>query len=224
MLEQLEKRLEPPMMDAESDPVFWQDEYISKKLLAVHLDPHDDLASRKPGFMDRSAGWIGSLMPPALYPRLLDLGCGPGLYAQRFAKAGPGKYRKAGFGARASACACMPDGSTLNGPRWTKALSSRAARQRATISGTTASAWKAWPGKPPVPDSARSRCMVTLPGKRIRGIHSLSRCFLKIAHKALSGHQRVRSQYIVDSIAYVNNNSKQGKPAQDPTKAAPFAL
>ena len=88
MLEQLEKWLEPPEMDAAGDSVFWQDDYISKKLLDVHLDPHDDLASRKPGFMDRSAGWIGSLMPPALYPRLLDLGCGPGLYALRFAKTG----------------------------------------------------------------------------------------------------------------------------------------
>ena len=88
MLEQLEKWLEPPVIDAAGDSVFWQDDYISKKLLDVHLDPHDDLASRKPGFMDRSAGWIGSLMPPALYPRLLDLGCGPGLYAQRFAKTG----------------------------------------------------------------------------------------------------------------------------------------
>lgn len=85
---QLEKWLEPPVMDAEGDAVFWQDEYISKKLLETHLDPNDDLASRKPAFMDRSVNWIGETMPPAFYPRLLDLGCGPGLYTQRFAKTG----------------------------------------------------------------------------------------------------------------------------------------
>jgi SAM-dependent methyltransferase len=88
MLAQLEKWLEPPVIDAEGDAVFWQDEYISKKLLETHLDPNDDLASRKPAFMGRSADWIRETMPPALYPRLLDFGCGPGLYTQRFAKAG----------------------------------------------------------------------------------------------------------------------------------------
>lgn len=70
------------MTAVESGSAFWQDEYISKKLLAVHPDLHDDLASGKPGFMDRSAGWISALMPPALYHRLLGLGCGPGLYAK----------------------------------------------------------------------------------------------------------------------------------------------
>ena len=174
MLEQLEKWLEPPVMDAESDSVFWQDDYISKKLLDVPLDPHDDLASRKHGFMDRFAGWINALMPPALDPRLLDLGCGPGLYAQRFAKAGPGKYRKAGFGARTSACARMPDGST---PQWTTL------DQSLVITRGQATRYYIWNHCFSVEslagEAARSRRTVTLPGKRIRGIHSLSRCFLK---------------------------------------------
>nr|WP_246600019.1 class I SAM-dependent methyltransferase [Gordonibacter massiliensis (ex Traore et al. 2017)] len=38
--------------------------------------------------MDRSADWIRAAAPPTTHPRLLDLGCGPGLYAERFARAG----------------------------------------------------------------------------------------------------------------------------------------
>ncbi len=88
MLYELEKWLEPPVMDAEGDAVFWQDGYISKKLLETHLDSNDDLASRKPAFMDLSVHWIREILPPEQYPRLLDFGCGPGLYTRRFAEAG----------------------------------------------------------------------------------------------------------------------------------------
>ncbi len=43
--------------------------------------------------MDRSVDWIAGLLPPAQFLRLLDLGCGPGLYAQRFCRHG---YRVTG--------------------------------------------------------------------------------------------------------------------------------
>lgn len=67
---------------------FWDDEYISARMLEAHLNPQEDAASRVPAFMDRSADWIARIAPPAQYPRLLDLGCGPGLYAGRFARRG----------------------------------------------------------------------------------------------------------------------------------------
>lgn len=88
MFDRLEELLAPPSMDAVDGPSFWTDEHISAELLTVHLDPADDLASRKPEFIDRSATWIAASAPPDRYPRLLDLGCGPGLYAERFAAAG----------------------------------------------------------------------------------------------------------------------------------------
>ncbi len=88
MFDLLATHLKYPPIYTKDVSNFWTDEHISKKLLETHLDPDEELASRKPGFMDRSAEWISTVIPPSKYPRLLDLGCGPGLYAQRFAKAG----------------------------------------------------------------------------------------------------------------------------------------
>jgi len=68
--------------------MLWDDEHISKWMLVAHLHPNLDTASRNHDFLDRSANWIAEIAPPAQYPKLLDLGCGPGLYTERFAKAG----------------------------------------------------------------------------------------------------------------------------------------
>mgnify|MGYP001077502340 CR=1 FL=1 len=66
---------------------FWDDEHISKSMLAAHLDPDVDSASRKHEFMDKSVDWIASLLGKE-NGKILDLGCGPGLYAKRFADKG----------------------------------------------------------------------------------------------------------------------------------------
>ena len=68
--------------------VFWNDEHISKALLEAHLNPNVEAASRNPSFLDKSAEWISHKAPPQQYTKLLDLGCGPGLYAERFVNAG----------------------------------------------------------------------------------------------------------------------------------------
>ncbi len=66
---------------------FWDDEYISKSMLALHLNPDVESASRAHEFMDRSVEWIVSLLGKQ-DGKILDLGCGPGLYAKRFADKG----------------------------------------------------------------------------------------------------------------------------------------
>lgn len=73
-----------PELFEQSPYPFWDDDHISAQMLKAHLDPDCDGASRKPAFLDRSAEWIASLAAPAAGKRLLDLGCGPGLYAERF--------------------------------------------------------------------------------------------------------------------------------------------
>ena len=88
MFDFMEKHMKPPLMYAESTSIFWKDEYISKKLLEIHLDPNVELASRKPDFIERSLNWISETVPATQYPKLLDIGCGPGIYAEKFAKAG----------------------------------------------------------------------------------------------------------------------------------------
>ena len=62
---------------------FWDDEHISKGMLEAHLDPERSSATRKLEFVEKSVDWIASAIPPRRYPRLLDLGCGPGIYAER---------------------------------------------------------------------------------------------------------------------------------------------
>jgi len=66
----------------------WDDEHISKGMLEAHLNPDGDAATRNHAFLDKSVNWIAELAPPPQYAKLLDLGCGPGLYTERFAKAG----------------------------------------------------------------------------------------------------------------------------------------
>lgn len=65
---------------------FWDDPHISQSMLKAHLDPTNDQASRKPETIRKSVEWILGLRPDA--KTILDLGCGPGLYTQRFHRAG----------------------------------------------------------------------------------------------------------------------------------------
>ena len=66
----------------------WDDEYVSQKMLELHLNPEVDLASRKRAFIGTSSQWIASRFQLGSGKRVCDFGCGPGLYAERFAKTG----------------------------------------------------------------------------------------------------------------------------------------
>ena len=87
MFASLFHNLEVPELYRATEGAFWDDEHISLQMLRAHLDPEFEGASRKLAFIERSAAWIRETLPPAAYPRLLDFGCGPGLYAERFARA-----------------------------------------------------------------------------------------------------------------------------------------
>lgn len=67
------------------DSVIWTDPYVRDRLLAIHLDPETDAASRRPEVIRSTAEWILGDAAPG---ELLDLGCGPGLYAETFARRG----------------------------------------------------------------------------------------------------------------------------------------
>jgi len=64
----------------------WTDPYIRKQMLKEHLNTLSDGASRKPDSVNRITDFILSHTKPA--GRLLDLGCGPGLYTSRFSDNG----------------------------------------------------------------------------------------------------------------------------------------
>ena len=88
MYKTMRQIFEKPPLYMKSEAAFWNEEHISQQMLNAHLDPNFEGASRKADFIDKSAQWIGGLLPPNKYHKLLDLGCGPGLYTERFAKMG----------------------------------------------------------------------------------------------------------------------------------------
>ncbi|MHC5248071.1 class I SAM-dependent methyltransferase [Enterococcus sp. LJL90] len=79
---------ERPAVYQKTAAAFWEDEYISSQMLQNHLNPETEGASRKLTFIEESVAFICQTLPPADYPKLLDLGCGPGIYSELLAKAG----------------------------------------------------------------------------------------------------------------------------------------
>lgn len=83
--ELIEKLSRKPDLFEPGDAVIWTDPHISKQLLAVHLDPATELASRSPEHIRETVKWIGETVGLERGSSILDLGCGPGLFCQLFA-------------------------------------------------------------------------------------------------------------------------------------------
>jgi len=88
MLERLSQLEEKPAPYAPGEPMFWTDPYIAQQMLAAHLDPTTDAASRRSETIDRTVAWIVDELALRPGDHILDLGCGPGLYASRLAEKG----------------------------------------------------------------------------------------------------------------------------------------
>lgn len=76
-----------PALYEKGNSVMWTDEHISQQLLHVHLNREVDLGSRKPGTINSTIEWILTNTEKKQL-NILDLGCGPGLYSEIFAKKG----------------------------------------------------------------------------------------------------------------------------------------
>lgn len=84
----LVSKLIKPTLYEGGDLDIWRDEHISKGMLEAHLSEFTEAASRNRDFIDRSVNWICQIAPVTSFPKILDLGCGPGLYSERFRKKG----------------------------------------------------------------------------------------------------------------------------------------
>lgn len=85
-LERIHARPEP--FAAYTADVLWTDPHISARMLAHHLDGTSDLSSRNASFIDRSIDWLVSRFDIGPGCRIIDFGCGPGLYTSRLARLG----------------------------------------------------------------------------------------------------------------------------------------
>ena len=87
-LEKLLALQQKPRPFETGEPLFWTDPHISRQMLAAHLDPNTDAASRRPETIARSVDWIVRELALSPGAAVLDLGCGPGLYAARLSERG----------------------------------------------------------------------------------------------------------------------------------------
>lgn len=87
ILDIISKSIKPELYDRGTS-FMWNDDYISKQLLKIHLNPEMDLGSRKLETIRSTADWILKLHPQNKKLNILDLGCGPGLYTEIFAQHG----------------------------------------------------------------------------------------------------------------------------------------
>lgn len=63
----------------------WTDPHVQTQMLLAHLHPEVDAASPPHEAIDRAAAWLVANVGVDASTRVLDLGCGPGLYAERLA-------------------------------------------------------------------------------------------------------------------------------------------
>ncbi len=84
-LEELTRR--PPVFTPGSHQM-WSDPHISRHLLEAHLEPELEAASRSRASIEASLQWLQEEVLPSPPARIMDLGCGPGLYALPLARAG----------------------------------------------------------------------------------------------------------------------------------------
>ena len=71
---------------AKGSKIPWNEPGFIQRMLANHLAQEHDWASRRDGLVARQVDWLaGQLQRPS---RILDLGCGPGLYTQKLAALG----------------------------------------------------------------------------------------------------------------------------------------
>jgi len=73
---------------AEGDNIPWNDPDFSERMLAEHLTQDHDAASRRFEIIDEQVHWIHDQILGQRPSRILDLACGPGLYASRLARLG----------------------------------------------------------------------------------------------------------------------------------------
>lgn len=72
----------------EGEKIPWNDPDFSRRMLKEHLSQKHDAASRRTTILKKQVDWIHNFVLDRKPSHILDLGCGPGLYAARLAALG----------------------------------------------------------------------------------------------------------------------------------------
>lgn len=86
LLELVRRRPSGPWQDGDNIP--WHEPGFSERMLDEHLTQSHDRASRRFETIDAHVEWIHRRVLEGRPARVLDLGCGPGLYTSRLARLG----------------------------------------------------------------------------------------------------------------------------------------
>lgn len=78
----------PPEPWAEGENIPWSEPAFSARMLAEHLSQEHDAASRRLEIVSEQVAWVRDELLPGKATRVLDLCCGPGLYASGLARLG----------------------------------------------------------------------------------------------------------------------------------------
>lgn len=81
-------RTPSPTPWSEGDNIPWHDPGFSRRMLREHLTQEHDAASRRFEKIDQHISWINEEVLSDQCTKILDLGCGPGLYSNRLARMG----------------------------------------------------------------------------------------------------------------------------------------
>ena len=88
ILQDIVDRTMPPIPWADGAKIPWHDPAFSKRMLDEHLSQAHDAASRRFATIDKHVAWISRTLLGQKPSRILDLGCGPGLYTERLTRLG----------------------------------------------------------------------------------------------------------------------------------------
>jgi len=88
LFECLTDSVKKPELFQLGESLFWDDPHISKSMLDAHLNPEFDGASRKLETIEKTVNHLISTSLLKQGDKVLDLGCGPGLYSNRLCQHG----------------------------------------------------------------------------------------------------------------------------------------
>jgi cyclopropane fatty-acyl-phospholipid synthase-like methyltransferase len=87
-LQNIIRRTQNPTPWSEDEKIPWHDPDFSHRMLDEHLTQDHDAASRRSERIEMHVSWIHNSLLGSKQSKILDLGCGPGLYSNRLASMG----------------------------------------------------------------------------------------------------------------------------------------